>query len=99
VSRIQLDGSDLALNVDEAFEEGWHGHESYAEHSHRLTSGRTPLPAGTRLIMIDRASRGYYWVKPERSVVPFFGQVHTVAGGAENAGRVTGSRRAVKSSA
>jgi serralysin len=73
VSRIQLDGNDLALDAEGAFSEGWHQLEIYADYRQRWSQGRASLPSGTRLVVIDIASRSYCWVKPESAVVALFG--------------------------
>ncbi|MBV9859867.1 MAG: Hint domain-containing protein [Alphaproteobacteria bacterium] len=60
VGRLQLDGRDIPLD-EEALDAGWHRPERYPSHVHRWTAGHTPLPAGTRLVLIDLAGHGLYW--------------------------------------
>jgi len=69
VGRLQVDGVDLSLEDDVTFADGWHPFESDSEGKHwRWSRDRAPLPAGSRLIVIDVVGRGYYWVRP--SAVP-----------------------------
>jgi len=61
VSRLQLDGADVALEDEAAFALGSHALEGDSEGHHwRWSHDRTPLPAGTRLIVIDIRGPGYY---------------------------------------
>jgi hypothetical protein len=65
VGRLQLDGVDLALADAATFAEGWHPLESNGKGTHwRWSCERVPLPAGSRLILIDLAGRGSYWNRP-----------------------------------
>jgi hypothetical protein len=66
VKRLQLDGQDVAIDDDNAFGPGWHHHEP-CENSPgaRWTTGATPIPSSTRLVMIDFAGPGYYWTRNE----------------------------------
>jgi hypothetical protein len=66
VGRLQLDGADIALDDQAILSAGWHGLERAAGRSdQRWTTGNTPLPANTRLIVIERAGRGYYWAEKD----------------------------------
>jgi hypothetical protein len=63
VSRLQLDGSEVALDDGAFFGSEWHELESYSPGwRQRWTKGRTALPSGTRLVVIDLSNRGYYRV-------------------------------------
>jgi hypothetical protein len=65
VSRLQVDGTDVALDDDVFLGAGWHELESYgADRRQRWTKACTPLPGGIRLVVIDLCSRGYYRVPP-----------------------------------
>jgi len=62
VGRLQIDGVDLKLDVDEHFNDGWDACESDGAGAHwRWTHGCVPLPACSRLIVIDLEGRGSYW--------------------------------------
>jgi autotransporter passenger strand-loop-strand repeat protein len=70
VGRLQIDGSDVAIEDDAALLEGWHQFERHPNgHRQRWTVGETPIPPNTRLIVIDIAGRGYYWDKRHENVV------------------------------
>jgi hypothetical protein len=77
VGRLQLDGVDIALDDQTVFAAGWHKLETQpGKPDARWTTGETPIPAKTRLIMIDRAGRGHYWTPKEAArdnVVALFG--------------------------
>jgi hypothetical protein len=60
VSRLQIDGEDIALNYEASFAQGWHALEGDAHHW-RWCHSRVPLPAGVRLIVIDLEGPGFYW--------------------------------------
>ncbi|MBV9861795.1 MAG: Hint domain-containing protein [Alphaproteobacteria bacterium] len=60
IKRLQLDGREIPLYA-EALDTGWHRPERCPSHVHRWTVGCTPLPAGTRLVLIDLAGHGRYW--------------------------------------
>jgi hypothetical protein len=66
VKRLQLDGKDVRLNDDDAFGPGWYHHEP-RENSPgaRWTTGMTPIPSATRLVVIDFAGLGYYWARQD----------------------------------
>jgi len=67
VRRLQLDGVDIALDDQAALATGWHGPEMRGgKGDNRWTSGETPIPSGTRLIMIERGGRGVFWAERER---------------------------------
>jgi hypothetical protein len=62
LKRLQLDGADLPLDDDKLCATGWSRFERPATGpAQRWTTGTTPLPAGTRLIILDRACPGHYW--------------------------------------
>ncbi|MBV9859403.1 MAG: Hint domain-containing protein, partial [Alphaproteobacteria bacterium] len=61
IGRLQVDGRDLPLDDDHALCDGWYGPERGSGPFHRWTTGSTPLPAATRLVLIDLASHGRYW--------------------------------------
>jgi hypothetical protein len=64
--RLQLDGVDIAMDDEAAFATGWHKHESRdGKPGARWTAGPTPMPANTRLIMIEHAGQGFYWTGRE----------------------------------
>jgi len=66
VARLQLDGLDLLLEDDGVSADGWSRFERFAAGAaQRWTTGDTPLPAGTRLIVIDSAGPGHYWATEE----------------------------------
>jgi hypothetical protein len=70
VGRLQLDGADVPLDDGAVFATGWHAVERPStEVQHRWTFDRVPIPAGTRLVVIDVASRGYYWTSPNAARV------------------------------
>ena len=74
VSRLQLDGADVALEDEAAFALGSHALEGDSEGHHwRWSHDRTPLPAGTRLIVIDIRGPGYYWAERSSAVIALFG--------------------------
>jgi hypothetical protein len=66
IARIQLDDSEPGLSDEALFAEGWHEFERIGVGQQRWTTGATPLPSGTRLIVIDLAGPGRYWEKEER---------------------------------
>ena len=69
VRRLQIDGDDVALDDEARFRVGWHEMET----GQRWTRGSAPLPAKTRLVLIDLAGDGYYWSGPKDNVVALFG--------------------------
>jgi hypothetical protein len=69
VSRLQIDGEDVALGGDRLDGSGWHE----LEPGRWWTRGRTALPAGARLVVIDLAGMGRYWQEPAENVVALFG--------------------------
>jgi len=75
VKRLQIDASDVALDDEAAFSTGWHELERFTDGGHqRWTHARTPLPAGTRLIVIDVESPSRrYWAKPATEALAFYG--------------------------
>jgi Hint domain len=68
IARIQLDDSEPGLD-DAPFGEGWNELERVGVGQQRWTTGTTPLPSGTRLIVIDLAGPGHYWEKEERAAL------------------------------
>jgi hypothetical protein len=76
VRGLQLDGVDVALDDDTSFTNGWHKHERQeGTAGTRWTSGQAPIPANTRLIMIERAGKGVFWAEreqPQDNVVALF---------------------------
>jgi type VI protein secretion system component Hcp len=74
VGRLQIDGTEIALDDDDALRAGWHSLERFPNgHVQRWSHERTPLPAGIRLVVVDIAGRSYCWEKPESSVVALYG--------------------------
>jgi hypothetical protein len=74
VSRLQIDGSDVPLADEAAFAMGWHEFEGNVDGPRwRWSRDRVPLPACTRLIVIDLAGKGQYWAKPANTVTAQFG--------------------------
>jgi hypothetical protein len=66
LKRVQLDDADMPLDDDSLCARGWSHHERPASGpAQRWTTGTTPLPAGTRLIIIDYAGPGHYWAPHE----------------------------------
>jgi hypothetical protein len=62
VSGVEIDGTALALDDDEACGSGWHEAEYVdGRGSHRWTNGATPLSPGARNVVINLAGVGYYW--------------------------------------
>jgi hypothetical protein len=73
VKRLQIDASDVALDDEAAFSTGWHALERSSDgRQHRWTHARTPLPAGTRLIIIDVAFPSLCWAKPASEVLTLY---------------------------
>jgi hypothetical protein len=70
VGRLQLDGIEVALTDETAFAHGWHLLEGSAQGQQwRWSTGRTPLPAGTRLVVVDIGHQGCcYWEERRESV-------------------------------
>jgi Hint domain len=68
VGRLQIDGTDWALEDEPRYAEGWHALEKNSEFHHRWSLGRAPLPAATRLVVIDVAGRSYCWQEPQQVV-------------------------------
>jgi hypothetical protein len=66
VGALQVDDLQLSLDDDPRFGDGWHRCETDdGGRRQRWTTGDTPLPWGTRLVVIDLAGRGYFWETPE----------------------------------
>jgi hypothetical protein len=75
VSRVQLDGAEVALTDEAAFALGWHPLELNSKgKSWRWSQDRMRLPAGTRLVVIDLCHQGpHYWAAPRSTVIALFG--------------------------
>jgi hypothetical protein len=74
VNRVQIDGAYLALDRDAALGRGWHrAEQEKGAFTHRWTAGAAELPAGARLIVVDRAGQGLYWREPEADAVALLG--------------------------
>jgi hypothetical protein len=71
ISRLQLDGIDTPLENETVFAQGWHDLErDAAGRTWRWSRDRTPLPEGTRLVVLDRCNaRRSYWVEPTSDVI------------------------------
>jgi hypothetical protein len=57
VGKLQIDFDVMSLDDARLSDAGWHDREL----DHRWTRGDTPLPPGTRLVVIDLAGPGHYW--------------------------------------
>jgi hypothetical protein len=70
VRRLQLDGNEVGLQDDASFACGWHPLEGGADGNHwRWSHDCVPLPASTRLIVIDGGAEGHYWAeRPDRAI-------------------------------
>ena len=66
VSRLQLDGVEVALEDEAVFASGWHPLECNPQRqSWRWSTECARLPAGTRLVVIEMCNQGpYYWAQP-----------------------------------
>jgi hypothetical protein len=75
VSRVQLDGAEVALEDEAAFALGWHARECNSQgQSWRWSTECARLPAGTRLLVIDLCHQGlHYWAAPRSTVIALFG--------------------------
>jgi hypothetical protein len=77
VERLQVDGAEVALEDEAAFAQGWYAIEHSSSRQGqpwRWSQNRMPLPAGTRLLVIDLCHQGaHYWSKPASRVVALFG--------------------------
>ena len=70
VGRLQIDGSDLALEDDKLCASGWREAEhTGGRFAHRWTTGGPPLPAGARIVIVDLAGVGHYWRRSDNSVI------------------------------
>jgi len=72
VKRLRIDGADIALDDAAFFGVGWHELERSAASQHRWTDGTTPLPAGTRRLVVDLCGTGRYWEEPTGSAAAQF---------------------------
>jgi Hint domain len=62
VGRWQINGTDIPMDDDRQFADGWHALERTAGGEPlRWATGSSVLPAGSRLLVIDLAGHGYYW--------------------------------------
>jgi hypothetical protein len=70
VRRLEIDGEDVALEDDAL--EGWNCAETASgAFSHRWTTGAATLRPNGRIVIVDLAGRGRYWLaprKPERAL-------------------------------
>jgi hypothetical protein len=65
IGRLQIDGTEVDLNETAAtVASGWHALEREADKLWRWTRGATPLPAGSRLVVIDVVNRSFGWSAP-----------------------------------
>jgi len=67
VARLQLDGMEVALQDEAAFDRGWHTLEGDPQDLHwRWCQERAQLPQGARLVVIEMCHQGqYYWAEPK----------------------------------
>jgi hypothetical protein len=69
VGRLQIDGTEIPLADDAACASGWHPLEKHAvESAHRWSKASTPLPGGSRLVVLEVAGRSYCWEPPPSNV-------------------------------
>ena len=69
VNRLQIDGTDVALEDPLVFERGWYSPERAGTHQWRWSHPNAPLPAGARLVTIGvLGTGGYYRMDPKGSV-------------------------------
>lgn len=73
VSRLQINGENIALDDESLDAEGWSALERPSGSSQRWTTGDTPLPSRTRFVVFDLAGSGRYWQEPENNVLALFG--------------------------
>jgi hypothetical protein len=68
VSRLQLDGVDVALADESAFALGWHVLEGDSlGQQWRWCTGRAALPAGTRVVVLEISRQDRcYWEEPTK---------------------------------
>jgi hypothetical protein len=70
MNRVQIDGEDLPLGDDDVCAEGWQAFEPQADGlGRRWTNGAIPLPAKSRLVVLDFAGKGLYWSERKHNVV------------------------------
>jgi hypothetical protein len=71
VAKLQIDGAAAALDCDEICAMGWREAAFIdGNFARRWTTGETPLPAGARIVIVELAGAGYYWLAPaERDAV------------------------------
>jgi hypothetical protein len=68
VGRLQVDGDEVPLEDEAAFADGWHG----LEPDRRWSNGSALLPGKSRLVVVDLAGEGRYWVEEKGNVVALF---------------------------
>jgi Ca2+-binding RTX toxin-like protein len=69
VAALSIEGDAMAMDADSACASGWHdAEEDGGRFSHRWTTGATPLPGGTRIVIMDLAGQGHYWPASYRRV-------------------------------
>jgi hypothetical protein len=68
VGRLAIDGVDVDLDEPSIFARGWHGLESRPDGGRqRWSRAQAPLPAGTRLVLIELAGPSHVWTVPARA--------------------------------
>jgi len=75
IARLQLDGIDVPLTDEAAFGLGWHALEADPQGQQwRWCTERAPLPAATRLVVIDICHEACcYWAEPQARSIALFG--------------------------
>lgn len=74
VGRLQIDGTDVALDDEARFGLGWHRLEGTAGgRQWRWSQDRTPLPTGTRFLVIDMCWPVHYWAEPAGAAIALTG--------------------------
>ena len=74
VKRSQIDDRDIALDDPALAAEGWNPIERRpGRDDQRWTKGRSKLPPGVRLVVLDTAHDGSYWRQAKDNVVRLFG--------------------------
>jgi len=70
IGHLEVDGDEIALDLDEFCASGWQPAEREdGRFKYRWTRGITPLPPGTRIVIVEIAGAGYYWRDPLDNVV------------------------------
>ena len=78
VRRLQIDGTDVPLDQTSVFGAGWHDPEwgdPGTGRCWRWTDGHATLPPGIRLLVLDVAGVGKYWVRDETRAWPLLASV------------------------